>query len=81
MTLLLPRFLPRPEVFTGGAGDDAGGEGEAELCMRRADIMGSKESSSGRENSFRKKGCAERFAVGEGEPVTCGVDWLEPGDS
>jgi hypothetical protein len=81
LALLLPFFLPRPLLgFAGGVGM-GGGEGDAESRMRRAEIIDSNDSSHGKANSLRKKGCAERFSVGDGDPFVCGVELLEPGDS
>lgn len=38
-------------------------------------------SSHGSSNSLRKKGCDQRFSLGEGDFAWCGVGELDPGDS
>ena len=41
--------------------------------------MASNSSSKGNENSSRKKGCAAKFSVGDGEPIDIGAELLELG--
>lgn len=77
-----PRFFPpRDLTFTIGAASGDIERTEVEARIRRWDISASKDSSKGRENSSRKKGCLDKFAVGEGDRIDTGVELLELGDS
>ena len=43
-------------------------------------MIASNTSSNGSVNSSRKKGCAAKFSVGDGEPIDTGVELLDLGE-
>ena len=61
-----------------GRGEAAGDEGaETVARIRRWEMMASNSSSKGNENSSRKKGCAAKFSLGDGEPMDIGAKLLD----
>ena len=62
-------------------GEAAGDEGADTVArIRRWEMIASNASSKGNENSSRKKGCAAKFSLGDGEPTDIGVELLDLGD-
>ena len=61
-----------------GIGEAAGDEGaDAVARIRRWEMIDSNSSSKGNENSSRKKGCAAKFSLGDGEPIDIGAELLD----
>ena len=61
-----------------GIGEAAGDEGaDAVARIRRWEMIDSNSSSKGNENSSRKKGCAAKFSLGDGEPIDIGAKLLD----
>ena len=61
-----------------GIGEAAGDEGADTVArIRRWEMIASNSSSKGSENSSRKKGCAAKFSLGDGEPIDTGAELLD----